>query len=346
MTGHSPLHHSPAGSGTLRRLLASSFDRFLIDPGVREVVVNRPGEIGVESGEGWTWLDTPDLDYDTLEEIAILAGYQTARDVDGEHPLCNSTLPDGQRIQLCRPPATAPGVISLAIRRPAPNARQVDDEDFIDLFSTANAGPTRRSRADAELVALYMARDWRPFFKLARRARKSFGICGATGSGKTDLLKRLLMLTPDTVRVVSLESDAEFGTIGTRNRVSLFYGDDHAKIAPEDALKASLRLRPDEIWMQEVRGPEAFSYIRALAAGHPGGGTSWHSEEGQEFEALGLMVKQHPAGVSIPDDKIQQLLRMYIDIMVWCRRDDDGFSAPRVWFRAAEDAGMGEAASS
>jgi type IV secretion system protein VirB11 len=219
----------------------------------------------------------------------------------------------------------------------------VDDEDFLDLFSTANAGPTRRSRADAELVALYMARDWRPFFKLARQARKSFGICGATGSGKTDLLKRLLHLTPETTRVVTIESDAEFGELGTDNRVSLFFGDDHAKIPPEEALKASLRLRPDEIWMQEVRAGEAFVYLRALAAGHPGGGTSWHAEEGQEFDALALMIRQHKAGRSIPDDKVRDLIRTYLDIICWCSRDDSGFSVSRVWFKAAEDAGMGEA---
>jgi len=336
----SPLHHRPAGDSTLRRLLVP-FDRFLADPATREVVVNRPGEIGVENADGWTWIDEPELDFDRLEEISILAGFQTAREVDGEHPLCRSTLPGGQRIQICRPPATAPGIVSLAIRRPAQTARNVDDDDFEGLFAAANAGPSRRSRADGELIELYMARNWRPFFKLARLARKSFGFTGVTGSGKTDMLKRLLNLTPDSVRVVSLESDAEFGNIGTRNRVSLFYGDDHAKIAPEEALRASLRLRPDEIWMQEVTGPEAFSYVRALAAGHPGGGTSWHAEENCEFDALELMVKQHPAGREIPD--IRKFLRTYLDIVVWCARDEDGFSAPRVWFKAAEDAGMTEA---
>jgi type IV secretion system protein VirB11 len=324
------------GAPTLLRLMAP-FDPFLAAEGVREVVVNRPGEIGVEGAGGWSWHQAPELDFDRLEEIAILAGFQTSRDVDGEHPLCASTLPGGQRIQVCRPSATAPGIISLAIRKPATTARRVDDEDFEALFATTNGPRSRRSQSDAQLIALYRARDWRAFFKLARRARKSFGICGRTGSGKTDLLKRLIQLTPESVRVVSIESDAEFGEIGTRNRVSLFYGDDRANIASEDALKASLRLRPDEIWMQEVRGAEAFSYIRALAAGHPGGGTSWHAEEGQEFDALELMIKQHPAGVAIPDGKVRQLLREYIDVVVWCDRGDDGFSAPRVWFKAAED---------
>ena len=324
------------GEVLLRHML-TPFAPFLADPDVREVVVNRPGEIGVETGKGWTWHPAPELTFDRLDALAILAGYQTSREVDSMRPLCNSTLPDGQRIQICRPSATSPGMIALAIRRPATTTRRVDDADFEQLFATTNQGPSRRSRADDTLLALYDRRDWRSFFKEARRERKTFGICGVTGSGKTDLLKRLLHLTPPSTRVVSIESDAEFGETGTRNRVSLFYGEDRANLASEDALKASLRLRPDEIWMQEVRGPEAFAYVRALAAGHPGGGTTWHAEEGEEFAALELMIKQHPAGVAIPDDKARKLLRQYIDIVIWCARGDDGFSAPRVWFKAAED---------
>ena len=326
------------GEQTLRHMLAP-FTPFLADPVVREVVVNRPGEIGVETDRGWTWQAAPELTFDRLDALTILAGFQTSREVDASHPLCNSTLPDGQRIQICRPAATLPGVIALAIRRPAATTRRVDDDDFEQLFASTNRGPSRRSRSDDRLFDLYDKRDWRAFFKEARRARKTFGICGVTGSGKTDLLKRLLHLTPESTRVVSIESDAEFGEAGTANRVSLFYGEDRANLASEDALKASLRLRPDEIWMQEVRGAEAFAYIRALAAGHPGGGTTWHAEEGEEFAALELMVKQSPAGVAIPDDKVRKLLRSYIDVIVWCARGDDGFSAPRVWFRSAEDRG-------
>jgi type IV secretion system protein VirB11 len=94
-------------------------------------------------------------------------------------------------------------------------------------------------------------------------------------------------------------------------------------------------MRPDRLFMQEVRGPEAFGFIRALATGHAGA-TSWHAEEGREFDALALMVKQHEAGRAIPDEALKTFLRSYIDITVWCSRDDDGFHTPRIWFRGAE----------
>jgi type IV secretion system protein VirB11 len=325
------------GERTLRTLLRC-LDAWLDDAATTEIVVNRPGEVGVEQRGQWSWHDVPELTFARLDAVSILAASMTSREVDSSHPLCASTLPTGERIQICRPPTTPPGVISLTIRKPATKARTIDDPDFDSLFSEANAGPTRRTRADERLLQLYHAQDWRAFFKAARLTRKTIGACGATGSGKTDFLKRLLQLTPAHARIVTIEDNPEFGELGPRNRVNLFYGDSRANLAAEDTLKAALRMRPDEIWMQEVRGAEAFAYLRALAAGHPGGCTSWHAEEGQEWDALELMVKQHPAGLAIPETSLRHYLRQYIDIVVWCSRDTTGFKAPRVWFKAVEDA--------
>jgi type IV secretion system protein VirB11 len=318
------------------RTLLRSLDGFLGNPATTEVVVNRPGEVGIEQAGQWSWHDVPELTFERLDAISILAASMTSRDVDASQPLCASTLPGGERIQICRPPATLPGVISLTIRKPATKARTIDDPDFDSLFVDANRGPARRNRADETLLQLYRVQDWRGFFKAARAARKTIGTCGATGSGKTDLLKRLLQLTSDHARVVTIEDNPEFGELGPRNRVNLLYGDSRANLAAEDVLKAALRMRPDEIWVQEVRGAEAFAYLRALAAGHPGGCTAWHAEEGQEWDALELMVKQHPAGLAIPQTSLRQYLHQYIDIVVWCARGESGFRAPRVWFKAAE----------
>ena len=118
-----------------------------------------------------------------------------------------------------------------------------------------------------------------------------------------------------------------------RNRVSLFYGS--ANVSAENAVEASLRMRPDRVAMQELRGAEAFAYLRLLAAGHPGGLTTWHAEEGDPFTPLALMAKTSEAGRNIPDDKLLAILRSLIDIVAFCRRDARGFSVPSVYYRAA-----------
>ena len=52
------------------------------------------------------------------ESCAALTAFNSGQDIAPTHPLCGAALPDGERIQVCRPPATRPGTISVTIRRP------------------------------------------------------------------------------------------------------------------------------------------------------------------------------------------------------------------------------------
>ena len=242
---------------------------------------------------------------------------------------------------------TAPGTISVTIRIPSKAVHTVRDPDFGDLMRMAvfpafalRSSGRRRSPgldpgdADAELLALYRAKDWPAFFALAVKAHKTIAATGSTGSGKTSLLRRLMQEILTEERLVTIEDTDEFGSLPLRNRVSLFYGS--ANVSAEKAVEASLRMRPDRVAMQELRGAEAFAYLRLLAAGHPGGLTTWHAEEGDPFTPLALMAKTSEAGRNIPDDKLLAILRGLIDIVAFCRRDGDGFSVPSVYYRAAD----------
>lgn len=324
------------GERPLRALIAP-FAEALADPLTTEVVVNRCGEYGVEAGGAWTWHEAPGLTFDYLDQIGILAGSMSGQDLDGAHPFCGATLPDGERIQICRPSATEQGIISLTIRKPSAQRRTVDDDDFTGLFAEANAVSYHRTAQDEELIALKAAGDWRAFFRLAVTSRKTIAVTGSTGSGKTTLIKRLALEMPLHERIVTIEDAAEFGDMRQRNRVALFHssgGQTLAQLTAEDCMKAALRMRPDRICIQEIRGTDAFAFLRVLAAGHPGSITTWHAEEGEEFDALSLMLRQHPAGNTIPDARMRQYMEQHIDIVVWCSRGDDGFSAPYVWLKA------------
>jgi len=305
-------------------------------------VINRPGEFGVERDGQWTWHEAPEVTLDRCDTIGILAASASGKDFDPEHPLCEGALPDGQRIQSCRHAATQQGIIALTIRKPSKVTRRVDDPDFERMFARTNAGPSRGQQADAELIALKAARKWSEFFKLAARVGKTIGACGPTGSGKTDLVRRLMQEIPEHERIVTAQNVVETGDLHQRNHVHLIYtfgAEKGGGITVEDCARAMLRMRPDRPMIGELRdGAEAFNFLRLLAAGHKGGMTTWHAEEGEAFDALELMVKQHPAGAQIPDDKIRQHVRRYMDLIIWTAKGDDGFSAPHVWFKAEEAA--------
>ena len=346
------------GETTLRHLLAPIQDA-LDDPSTTELVVQRPGEVGIEQHGTWSWRMVEPFDFRRLDAIGLLAGSLLSKPFDPAHPICMTTLPDGQRCTLLRPPVTAPGTLSMTIRIPSKAVHTVRDADFGELMREAEIpafperpewhsrsprGPLSRGRdplvdpgdADAELLALYQAQDWSAFFALAVKAKKTIAATGSTGSGKTSLLRRLMQEIPAEERLVTIEDTDEFGTLPLRNRVSLFYGS--ANVSAETAVEASLRMRPDRVAMQELRGAEAFAYLRLLAAGHPGGLTTWHAEEGDPFTPLALMAKTSEAGRNIPDDKLLAILKSLIDIVAFCRRDAHGFSVPSVYYRTPEAA--------
>lgn len=328
------------GESTLRHLLAPIQD-VLDDPATTEIVMQRPSEVGIEQDGEWSWRTIDAFDFRRLDAIGLLAGSLLSKPFDPATPICMTTLPDGQRCTLCRPPVTAPGTISVTIRIPSRAVHTVRDLDFGDLMREAAipafAGrPAGHSNADAELLDLYHAQDWPAFFALAVKAKKTIAAIGSTGSGKTSLLRRLMQEIPGDERLVTIEDTDEFGPLPLRNRVSLFYG--AADVSAESAVKASLRMRPDRVAMQELRGAEAFAYLRLLAAGHPGGLTTWHAQEGDPFTPLALMAKTSTAGRNIPDDKLAVILRNLIDIVAFCRRDARGFSVPSVYYRAADAA--------
>lgn len=323
------------GERTLRHLL-SGIQPMLDDPSVTEIVCNRPGEVGIERNGRWEWLDLPALTFDRLDAIGLLAGHRTSRDCDPYHPLCGSTLPDGQRIQICRPPATNPDIIAMSIRNPPKNARTLDDPDLIDLFSKANLGQTRRSASDARLIKLYQEKDWSSFLPEAVAARKTFGCCGLTGSGKTDILRRLLGAVPPTQRIVCVEADPEFGDVGHRNRVNLFYKEEQEGRRAVDVVKAALRMYPKTIAFQECRGSESFALMRAILSGH-NSFTSWHAEEGDEIPAMAAMLRQDPALETAPQEHLTDLVRRCFDIILSCDGISGEYAVPRVWFKAIEE---------
>jgi type IV secretion system protein VirB11 len=322
------------GENTLR-LLLEPLSRWLDDPCVTDICINRPGEVWLERLGIWQNGQVP-LDFSTLDSIATLAAAMTGQDVGPDKPLCATMLPDGQRVQVCRPPAVAPGLINITIRLPAsfnPTVRGLADGG---LFS---AKPERRSLADRLAVAYGRHAEFLP---AAVEAKKNVLICGATGSGKTTLARALIDAIPDDERLVTIEDTPEWEGLPHQNRVALFYskGDQGtARVRSEDLLEASLRLRPDRVLMQELRDGAAHSYLRGAVAGHPGSVTTLHAGSAMgAFDALRLMVRQNPAGATMADTDVRDMLLAMVDVVVHCERHGNDFSVTEVYWKDQSDA--------
>jgi type IV secretion system protein VirB11 len=309
------------GETTLRFLMQPIADD-LAHPGTTDLIINRPHEVAVRQNGQWLWRDVPEFDFETLDAMTILIGQRMGREFDEGHPYVNSTLPDGQRFQGVRPPGTMNGHFLWAVRRPPAKARAIDDPDFDDdgLFQTTNRAVSRARRAKTDVSGHLRRREWRELFRAARLGGLSIAFCGSMGSGKTDLIRRMIQIYRPDVRIGMLETDPETGAAGPRNKAPLLYDD--TQMSADEAVRILKRLAPDEVFMQEVRGAEAYSLLVAMNSGLPGC-TTWHADEGHEIEALAAMALMHPSGRDMGEGRLMDMARHAFDLIAYCVRDSD-----------------------
>ena len=114
--------------------------------------------------------------------------------------------------------------------------------------------------------------------------------------------------------------DARELFISQPNVVHLLYskgGQGSSKVTAKSCMEACLRMKPDRIILAELRGDEAFYFIRNCASGHPGSITSCHAgSTAQTWDQLALMVKASAEGAGLEFATIRRLLAMTIDIVV------------------------------
>jgi len=300
---------------------------------VTEVVVNRPGELGVERKGGWQWQAAPELTETWLCTLAKAAAAFTAQDVAPETPICSTVLPGGERCQIVIPPAAER--LSLTLRKPSEASFDLDAFARSGLFDHVALATNGLSAEETQLLALRDAGDWPAFFRLAVRSRRNVLISGATGSGKTTFAKGLVQLIPEGERLLTIE-DARELTVPHRNAVHLLYAKDGqgvAKVGAKQLLESALRMRPDRILLQELRDGTAFFYLRNVNTGHPGSITTIHADSATlAFEQLTLLVKESEGARDLARDDIRALLQMLVDVVVQLRRVDGRFRMTEVWY--------------
>lgn len=331
------------GSASSLALTLRALRPLLERPGVTEICINQPGAAFVESNRGWELETLPFATLDWCLRLTKLIAHATQQRVSEETPLLSASLPSGERVQAVLPPASAPGTVALAIRRPS--------ADVWTLAELARRGVFRKTRragesldaVEQELLRLLEAGDHQSFLTLAVRSRRNILVSGATGSGKTTVTRALLRDIPSHERLISIEDAAELSLEAQPNHVRLFYskGDQGAaRVTPKQLLECCLRLRPDRILLAELRAEEAWEYLRSVASGHPGSITSIHAANAAlAFEQLALLIKQSAAGAELARTDIQSLLYQLVDVVVQCGREGQDRVITEVWYEPARKRG-------
>ncbi|MEO8467756.1 MAG: P-type DNA transfer ATPase VirB11 [Gammaproteobacteria bacterium] len=292
----------------------------LTDRDVTEICINRPGEAYVETRAGWRCVPLAFATFDWCHALAKLVANSTRQRIDAESPLLSAALPAGERIQIVLPPATTPGTVAITIRRPADEIWTLEELEERGLFRATRRAGSAPDDTETELTRRLDEKDYRGFLRLAVARRRNILVSGPTGSGKTTFTKALIREIPSDERLITIEDAKELVLDRHDNHVRLFYSKDDqglSRVTPKQLLESCLRMKPDRILLAELRGEEAFDYLRNVNSGHPGSITSIHAASAElAFEQLVLLVKQSRAGQELAREEIKSLLYLLIDVIV------------------------------
>jgi type IV secretion system protein VirB11 len=282
-----------------------------------------------------TRIAAPQVTEIVLSRLARQIAAASHQGVNREQPLLSATLPDGSRVQIISPPATRSGM-AVAIRKHMIADLSLDELADTGLFVQAS-GPKRTARDD-ELAELLKKGDRTGFLKQAVRAKKTIVISGGTSTGKTTLLNALVREIDTKERLLVIEDAPEI-RLDHPNAVGLIAvrGDQgEAQVNADDLLRASLRMRPDRILLGELRGAEAFAFLRAVNSGHPGSITTVHADSPQgALDQIALLAMT--SGLDLGWTKIQAYVRRVVDVVVQLERQAGKRQVSQIEFIGCEN---------
>lgn len=290
---------------------------------VTDIYINRPGELWLETiAGGVERQDAPDLTDKALDRLARQIAAFSHQGINREHPILSASLPDGSRIQIVIPPATR-GSAAMAIRKHLVMDRSLGD--YAAEGSFAADGSSQAEEAISRLRQVEADEGAAAMLALAVRQKRNILISGGTSTGKSTFLNALIREIPDDERLILIEDTPELklrhensvGLLAARSQIG------ESLATSDDLLNAALRMRPDRIILGEIRGAEAFTFLRAVNTGHPGSMSTIHADSpDRAVEQLALLVLQ--TGTQLRREDVVAYVNSVIDVFVQLERGHGG----------------------
>lgn len=309
---------------------------FLDDSQVVEISINSPGQVYVErlGSAHMEHYEIRELTADEIVNIGERVAATTNQFINRASPILSAALPTGERIQVVLPPA-APDGGAVSIRKQVISDFTLEDyrdRGSLDQVTVAVGGLSETDQMLAEHLA---ARDIYGFIRTAIINRVSILISGGTSSGKTTFLNACLKTVDPHERIITLEDTRELFP-PQKNAVHLLAsrGDQGtANVTIQSLLEASLRMRPDRLFVGEVRGSEAFAFLRAINTGHPGSMSTVHADTPLgAYEQLAMMVMQLGLSAAYAKADLISYIQSVIPIVIQLRREGGRRGVSEIFF--------------
>lgn len=292
-------------------------------PDVTDILINGPGECWCEiQGGGMECHTVPALDEATLVRLVQQVAAFNYQGVNRAHPMLAARLPNGGRLQAVLSPATR-SPVALAIRKHGQSERALSDYVADEAFEGLAGETQTRGQLRETIRAMVQNGGAAAALELAVQSRCNVLISGGTGSGKTTFLGALLRAIPPSERLILIEDTPELPMTHANSVAMLACGHElgEAQLDSRDLLAAALRMRPDRIILGELRGGEAFTFLRSVNSGHPGSMSTLHANDtNSAIEQMVLMTLQ--AGTNLKRDDIRHYVLNTVDIFVQLTRHE------------------------
>ena len=313
----------PKDSGVFLKQYLNVFEKWLKDPQISEICVNNEHEVWIEKmgATAMERIEDSAITNSKLLKLGRLIASKTDQSISDSSPLLSAVLPTGERIQMALPPVARNG-IALSIRKQVIQDLSLNDFVNSGTYDDVNAivGNIIEEK-QKETPDVSNPKNVSEFLSNAVKSKKNIIISGGTSSGKTTQLNAILKEMDLNERIITIEDTPEVRPLQL-NHLSFIASKGNqgvANISIQDCLEASLRFRPDRILLGELRGKEAYSYLRAVNTGHPGSITTVHADNPRgALEQITLMVLQANLGIS--REEILSYITSIIDVVIQLKR--------------------------
>lgn len=279
--------------------------------GVKEISINKPGEIWIETYDGWTRKKDPAFTLDSLNTFAKhLATEQGQKFSESVPFLATSIPPYGFRIMAVGGSAADSGFL-CSIR--VAQAQRFDVQNYFQ-------GRKLASHQDEKFTFKGTKKDAATLIKAIEES-KTILVSGGTGSGKTTLLNSLIRYIPDWQRIGIIEDTKEL-VVDQPNSFRLLKSKTDSGVGSvtyKNLLDAAMRLRPDRIALGELDTTNTSLFLRLANTGHGGSFCTVHADD--PGRALDAIVSNVMMTSQANEKYVYQAAKDAIDIIVQIAND-------------------------
>ncbi len=290
-----PMDEEGASQGRLNDSLRRNFGPLILgaleDPGTTDVLLNPDGAIWHgRLGQRMTRIGEMAPSRADMALRTLASALNTI--ITPEKPWIEGVFPlDGSRIAGQIPPiVTAP---TFAIRKRALAVFTLDQYVAAGILSPHHHRIISQAVAD----------------------HRNILVVGGTGSGKTTLTNAIIqaMVEHDPHERIFIIEDTGEIQCQAANCVSYVATMDFSMT---QAVRTSMRMKPDRIVVGEVRGPEALDLLLAWNSGHSGGVATLHADNAcNGLSKLALYVSQHPQAPKPIEPLIGEAVHVVVHIV-------------------------------